>query len=116
MSKSKLPPVEWYDEKKRMRKSAWDTPEQMSQADWEFAGIVVGLLLGDRFDALYDLMQTKPSRDLSRRFFNVSLGWPEGWHYASNRAWFISTACIGMKTHNAPKLIPLLQERGISFP
>ena len=114
MSKSKLPPVEWYDEKKKCRKSAWDTPEHMSQADWEFAGIVVGLLLSSQFDALYELIQTKPKRELSRRFFNVALGWPEGWHYSSNRGWFASTACKCMKTE-LPKLISLLQERGISF-
>ena len=68
----------FFCEKKRCRKTAWDTPEYLSEGDWDLVqGVVDALLSKDRsrFDAIIK------SREAAEAFFYRVCGWPEGLNY-----------------------------------
>ena len=88
--------------KKGCRKSAWETPEYMSEEDWTFLEKVIKLV--EEKDSLHFSYLYHDEPELLNNFFNHAIGWPEGWNYCHKIEFVENTAMPGMTRHNIPKL------------
>jgi hypothetical protein len=66
----------FFDKAKGCRKTAWDTPEHLSEKDWQIVGQMIAAL--EREDELAFHVLVTASQDV---VFNRILGWPEGRAY-----------------------------------
>jgi len=98
----------FYCEKKQCRKTAWDTPEYLTDVDRMMIRQVVVLLNQDDADGLYSLFQS--NRVASKDFFNRVIGWPEGKVYCENLRYVQLTAFRGLKRFDLPRLQKYLQD------
>lgn len=82
--------------KKGCRKSAWETPEYLSEQDWAIAEAALGFFRANDqagFDALIS------DREVARAYFHRIVGWPEGLSYycggsvEGRRDYFAGFAC-----------------------
>jgi len=85
------------------RRSAWDTPEFLTQADWDFIAKIIDVLKTGDGNALYNVLWRADS-GLTKRFFYQSIGWPEGWTYCSEYDYVVKTAFGNLKRHELPRL------------
>jgi hypothetical protein len=92
----------FYCEKKKCRKTAWDTPEYLTDLDLETIKQLIFILQNNDADAFYDLISDK---DISEGLFNRILGWPEGMTYCRNKEYLRQTAIPGLIKHTLPKLL-----------
>ena len=91
----------FYCHKKRTRKTAWDTPEYLTDADWELAAKMVVVKTGlDYAGAILDAF----NEGTAEGFFNRVLGWPEGFHYCRSTSFVESSAWPGFVQHEREKL------------
>jgi len=73
-----MPEHPFYCKNKKCRKTAWDTPEYLTESDWRVAHALTNCVNVDEFkDMLFDAYQEKTAEGLFCRV----LGWPEGLHY-----------------------------------
>lgn len=100
----------FYCFKRGCRKSAWETPEYLTEADWDFTRKVVEILKSGTPDDLYEALRSDAGQ--ARRFFDVILGWPEGFSYCLERSYVEKTAFEGMRRHELDKLEMALDVRG----
>lgn len=90
----------FYCHKKNCRKTAWETPEYLTEEDWKMVrGALAALEAGD-LDAF--LLAIKPDPD---SFFDRILGWPEGYQYmwrGTSKAQIFHFSCL--KKHEEARL------------
>ncbi len=95
----------FYCDKKKCRKTAWGTPEYLTEDDWkavkEFVDIAETKDADKAFELMWNLKDTES-------FFNRVLGWPEGYNYCQSREYWDITAFPGIVKHNLDKLINAL--------
>ena len=97
----------FYCYKKKCRKSAWDTPEYLSDEDWEFVRKAVLLDV----EQLFEMLWMKENAKLCEAFFYKVLGWPEGLTYCRNYGYWQNTAFPALEKHEFLRLRKLLSER-----
>jgi len=100
----------FYDVKKGCRKTAWDTPEHLTQADWAFALLMIAMLSDGDFENVYAAIMDRSHHALTRAFFNRVIGWPEGLVYCRKHEYCIKTAFPGIVKHQLPKLKAAMTE------
>ena len=87
--------------KKRCRKTAWDTPEYLTNNDWvitqELASVTTGAEYAEVINAAYN------NGSAEALFYRV-FGWPEGFHYCKSDSFLIGPAWSGFKQHELEKL------------
>ena len=88
--------------KKKCRKTAWDTPEYMTEEDWDFLEKVITVLETGTPKKFSNLVWKDHGR--GKDFFNRVIGWPEGYVYCQNLDYCESTAFRGLKKHDLPKM------------
>ena len=66
---------------KNCRKTAWDTPEYMSEEDWTFLEKVYHLI---KNNDVYTFVWLQHDTDIWKNLFNHMLGWPEGITYCQD--------------------------------
>lgn len=91
----------FYCAKKLCRKSAWETPEYLSEEDWEFLRKIVKVLESGTADEFYELLWS--SSPLGHRFLNHTMGWPEGVVYCGDRKYTVVTAFPSIIRHDLVK-------------
>ncbi|MCK9154510.1 MAG: hypothetical protein M0P12_00200 [Paludibacteraceae bacterium] len=80
MKKEKFHPFFSYS--KGCRKTAWETPEYLTEEDWVFlAGLIPFLESDDIGGARNYLFPLGENWNLTEDFFNHTIGWPEGYSY-----------------------------------
>lgn len=104
--KAKPPDHPFYCAKKGLRKTAWDTPEYLSQRDWELAREVAAVKSGE---ALAALVYSTPER--TDAYFNRIVGWPEGRTYMRSADFVNDTAWPGFQRHQRPQLLAAIAAR-----
>ena len=92
----------FFDYKKNCRKSAWATPEHLSDEDWAFTRAVVKELEGGTPDSLFALIWEDYGHAMA--FFNRILGWPEGLVYCQELSYVHKCAFAGLQRHDLPRL------------
>ncbi len=102
----------FYCYKKMCRKTAWDTPEYMTEQDWvtlrKFRDIIASKNL-EAFMALLD------DRTGWKNFFNHMVGWPEGEVYCQDWDYARRTFLANASNHMLPKIDKALAaKRGIT--
>jgi hypothetical protein len=102
---------EWICPNRGIVKTAWDTPEYLSDADWQFAQKVVDLCNVDDAAGLFALFDS--DRQLKRNFFVKTIGYIEGKHYSAEYEWFLWTFFPGLKQHTVPRLQAALNTKGL---
>jgi hypothetical protein len=70
---------DFYCEKKKCRKTAWDTPEYLTEDDWAFLIKMIGWLKSNNADKIYEAIFN--DRTNAKNFFYRVIGWPEGYSY-----------------------------------
>lgn len=98
MSKNNHP---FYCQKKKCRKTAWDTPEYLTAEDWDLSKKVLTAKTG--LDYAMILLEAFLDRT-AEGFFNRVLGWPEGFHYCRSASYIEHSAWPGFFTHERAKL------------
>ena len=87
--------------KKRCRKTAWDTPEYLTNNDWviaqELASVTTGAEYAEVINAAYN------NGSAEALFYRV-FGWPEGFHYCKSDRFLTGPAWSGFKQHEQEKL------------
>jgi len=87
--------------KKNCRKTAWDTPEYLSEDDWKaiegFVNIALTMNADKAFEFIWSLTDTKS-------FFYIVLGWPEGLNYCQSSSYWANSAFPGIVKHTLDKL------------
>ena len=94
MTKTKHP---FFCNKKNCRKTAWDTPEYMSEEDWAFLERAYDIMLKKDYTAFLWLGFENP--DMWRNLFNHMLGWPEGMVYCREIEYLKKTFLVGNFRH-----------------
>lgn len=79
----------FYCFKKNCRKTAWDTPEYLTNIDWANLRDVIKIIKKKDFNDFWSFVVLAPG---SKDFFNRVLGWPEGWVYSQNVVYCEKTA------------------------
>lgn len=98
--------------KKNCYKTAFNTPEYLTPADWEFLGKILKYLAGDDAERLYNFLWSIKNRENTLNFFNRVVGWPEGYIYCSSFTYFCCTGIRCLKNENSyPKLIKAYKNR-----
>ena len=102
----------FYCYKTNQRKSAWGTPEYMTDADWGYLQRVVDILKNGTGTDLWFWFWSVENQELTRNFFDKALGWPEGHCYCYDAHYCEVTGFPGLKgEHNLPKLEEALKKR-----
>jgi hypothetical protein len=101
----------FFSQKKGCRKRALETPEYLTDDDWEFARQVVVHLSNSGVKELFDLLWDSKNRNITSDFFNQTVGWPEGYFYCSGWTYFEKTAFPGMVRYELPMLREALAKR-----
>lgn len=71
--------------KKNCRKTAWDTPEYLTQADYNFIqGLIPFLKTEDKQGCMNYLYPMGEKWTNTVAFFDRVMGWPEGYGYCSH--------------------------------
>jgi hypothetical protein len=96
----------FYDEIKHCRKTAWNTPEHLTEQDIETIKKLVPILQANDLEKFYDLV-TANTPQTEGLFYRI-LGWPEGLNYCHSYMYCEYTALPGMIRHNLPKLMEFL--------
>ena len=109
-ARKKLKEHPFYDVKKGCKKTAWDTPEHLTQADWAFALLMIAMLSDGDFENVYAAIMDRSHHALTRAFFNRVIGWPEGLAYCRKYEYCIKTAFPGIVKHQLPKLKAAMTE------
>lgn len=108
----KYPGNSFYCAKKQCRKTAWDTPEYLTEEDWEYAEKVLKVLDKGTADKLYDVLWK--DEKLAKRFFNQTMGWPEGYVYCQDHDYVKRTAFGCLKGKSGEKLKAAVEKRKAS--
>jgi hypothetical protein len=87
--------------KKRCRKTAWDTPEYLTETDWELARNMSSAKTGQEYAAL---VKEAFTTGRAEGLFNRILGWPEGFHYCRSDSFLHGPAWSGFQQHEQHKL------------
>lgn len=84
----------FYCPKKQCRKTAWDTPEYLTEVDWAFVERAIFFLKNVDKSGLYFAFKSNPSA--ARSFFHSAIGWPEGLSHCNSLSYFEATGfrCI----------------------
>jgi hypothetical protein len=94
----------FYCDKKKCRKTAWGTPEYLTEDDWkavkEFVDIAETKDADKAFNFIWNLKNLKDTQS----FFNRVLGWPEGYTYCQSKSFWEKTAFPGIVKHNLDDL------------
>jgi hypothetical protein len=72
----KKPDHPFYCDKKHCQKSAWDTPEYLSEGDWSVAEAMIAALEAGDEARFHDLV----TREQEAVFYRI-VAWPEGRNY-----------------------------------
>ena len=105
---------EWICPKRHIVKTAWTTPEYLSDADWAFAQKVVDLVQAGAAQELHDLFRM--NKELKRNFFVHTIGYIEGWSYSSEFNWLSMTLVGSLQRYTVPKLLTALAARAMEAP
>lgn len=89
---------------KSVAKSAWDTPEYLSEADWQLAR---DALAAATPEALHALLYAESAR--AEAFFYRVIGWSEGLRYMSELDFVQSTGWAGLNNQLSPNCAKLLR-------
>jgi len=87
--------------KNRCRKTAWDTPEYLTDSDWLIAR---ELSLAASCVEYSKVINAAYSNGAAEALFHRVLGWPEGFHYCKSDSFLIGPAWSGFKQHELEKL------------
>jgi hypothetical protein len=96
---------------KKCRKTAWNTPEFMTEQDWEFLAKIASALKSKTCDLFFNLVGASHERELVKGFFYRAIGWPEGLGYCTSYAYVKATAFQMLKKHDLPKIKEALDKR-----
>jgi hypothetical protein len=88
----------FYCGEKGCRKTAWDTPEYLTEADWAFLKKVRDLLATDDRDTFFWLMHDDMTQ--WKAFFDRMVGWPEGSVYCMDPDYLRLTGWGGIKSNH----------------
>lgn len=111
MSKTKFHPFFCY--KKQCRKTAWETPEYLTESDWQFVEELIKALEAKDKAAFDKILYFRPKgyphvkegyEDRDYIFFNRVMGWPEGKGYYCRMSSDNHTYFNGFFTHELPNL------------
>lgn len=91
----------FYCTKKKCRKTAWDTPEYLTNEDWEVSKRVLTAKTG--LDLAMILLEAFMNHT-AEGFFNRVLGWPEGYHYCRSASFIERSMWPGFVQLERPKL------------
>lgn len=83
----------FFCEKKKCRKTAWDTPEYLTVEDWETLKKVVAIIKSGDAMAFYRFVVKDAN---SKAFFYRGIGWPEGFSYCKNLNYCTQTAFVAL--------------------
>ena len=87
--------------KHHTRKTAWDTPEYLTDADWALAHKMVSVTNGlDYAVSIFEAFENGTAEG----YFNRVLGWPEGFHYCRSVSFIEHGAWPGFLQHERDKL------------
>lgn len=78
----------FYCARKRCRKTAWETPEYLTQADWKFLKSLLPDIQCLNPAALWQTLWFHHNFLLTRDFFDRVMGWPEGYVYCQDFNYF----------------------------
>jgi hypothetical protein len=87
--------------KKRIRKTAWDTPEYLTDDDWALSRKILTAKTG--LDFTVAILEAFKNRT-AEGFFNRVLGWPEGFHYCRSTSFIENSVWPGFVQHERDKL------------
>lgn len=87
--------------KKRCRKTAWDTPEHLTDCDWLIAQELSLATTGAEYAKVID---TAYRNGTAEALFYRVLGWPEGFRYCRSDSFLTGPAWSGFKQHEQDKL------------
>lgn len=93
---------------KQCRKTAWDTPEYITDVDRMMMRQVLVLLNQDDADGLYSLFQS--NRKATEDFFNRVIGWPEGFAYCNEMKYVSTTGMRMIMKYDLPKMEEYLKK------
>lgn len=79
----------FYCTEKQCQKTAWDTPEYLTENDWAFLERAIVFLENVDKSGLYFAFKSNPAD--ARSFFHSAIGWPEGLSYCSSPSYFEAT-------------------------
>ena len=85
----------FYCKKKHCRKTAWGTPEYLSEEDWRSLALIVAIIESGDVAML--------SQFLTDDFFNKMIGWPEGIVYCADYKYLRMTGMMCL-TRNLSQL------------
>lgn len=91
----------FFDYEANCRKSAWDTPRHLSEADWQIAQEL--LSASDTESDFLDYLLRLGSEEMEALFYRV-LGHPEAKHYIKSHEWVLQTYYPGFVRHTREKL------------
>jgi len=93
----------FYCDERMCPKTAWSTPELMTEDDWRFLSEFVQLLkAGDARGAFNLLWNTE--QESVRDFFDRVIGWTEGYAYCRSSPYWLNTAFPGLVKHKLTKM------------
>ncbi len=94
----------FYCAKKMCRKTAWDTPEYMEKADWDFLTKLIPRLEVGNAEKVHNLfLKHIIVGTTTADFFDRVIGWPEGFVYCADIQYFKTTG-IGCLQKQLPLL------------
>ena len=91
----------FYCHKKNCLKTAWDTPEYLTENDWYIVGAVTCFLAQNDFRGFRHFVLNNP---YAKRFFYLAIGWPEGYNYCQSLSYCEKTAFPMMLKNDLEKL------------
>lgn len=91
---------EFYDDKKKCRKTAWNTPEHLGAADWATVAELIEAIESNDPARLYQLL----SGPYARPIFYRILGWPEGLVHCRIYTYVERTALYMLQRHDLQPL------------
>jgi hypothetical protein len=98
----------FYCDKKKCRKTAWNTPEYLTEDDWVFLVTMIRLLETDDANKIHKAIFNNKVNSFN--FFHRVLGWPEGHSYCMDFRYLEVTGIRCMK-RSLPELKKSLEQR-----
>ena len=98
----------FFCEGKGCRKSAWETPDCLSAADWSLIREIRHASTSETFTKI--VYRDSKTTDA---FFNRVIGWPEGEHYMRDEGYALATGWPALTRADGPlaRAISALEER-----
>jgi hypothetical protein len=87
-SKTKQDEHPFFCEKRKCRKTAWQTPEYLTEQDWLTVQKVINIITSGDTMAFYRFVTNDEN---SKMFFYRVIGWPEGFVYCCNLNYCVNT-------------------------